>query len=251
MVSCFFVKIQTTKGLRDIALKNQKMTTRKNHADLIDTILEQNAIQSAIFDLDGTILDNNPYHLKSWIQYLKDKNITISQREYNENMSGRKNKDVLEYVFKRKLSDEEVKKYSYEKEAVYRRLYEPHFKEISGFTRLLNHLKEKNIKLAIATSGIQPNIEFMFTHLPVRHYFEEVVKGADVREGKPDPEIYLLTAKRLKVSPAHSLVFEDSIPGIESGKAAGMLVTALTTTHKKQELSIADFVIDDFNDLFV
>ncbi len=226
------------------------MTSQIDTSNLINSILSKRKIQAAIFDLDGTILDNNSYHLKSWLKYLKDKNITISQKEYNENMSGRKNRDVLEYVFKRKLSDEEVHKFSYEKETVYRQLYEPYIREISGFSRLLKYLKNNNIKMAIATSGIQPNIDFMFKHLPVRDYFQEVVKGADVTKGKPDPEIYLLTADRLKVDPKHALVFEDSTPGIESGKSAGAIVIALTTTHKKEELGDADFAINNFDDLF-
>lgn len=226
------------------------MNNESNQVSLIQSIIERHGIEAAIFDLDGTILDNNSYHLKAWLQYLKDKNITITQEEYNENMSGRKNKDVLEYVFKRKLSDEEVKKYSYEKEAVYRQIYEPHIKEISGFTRLLKYLKERSVKLAIATSGIQPNIDFMFKHLPLRNYFQEIVRGAEVKNGKPEPEIYLLTAEKLRVAASHSLVFEDSTPGIESGKSAGMLVAALTTTHRREEMTNADYVINNFDGLF-
>ncbi len=137
------------------------MTSQIDTSNLINSILSKRKIQAAIFDLDGTILDNNSYHLKSWLKYLKDKNITISQKEYNENMSGRKNRDVLEYVFKRKLSDEEVHKFSYEKETVYRQLYEPYIREISGFSRLLKYLKNNNIKMAIATSGYQPLLRFL------------------------------------------------------------------------------------------
>lgn len=223
--------------------------TNKTHPG-IHSIIEDQHIQAVIFDLDGTILDNNSFHLESWLKYLESKNIKISQEDFNQYMSGRTNKDAIEYIFQRKMSDEEILKYTLEKEAVYRELYAPQLKPVKGFLKLLGYLKEKRIKMAIATSGIQPNIDFMFEHLPVKEYFAEIVNSAHIKNGKPDPEIYLLTAKKLKIEPTKCLVFEDSVPGIISAKSAGMMVIALTTTQLSHELAMADWVINDFEDLF-
>lgn len=227
----------------------KNITDKKAGGEILENLLSRFSIQVAIFDLDGTMLDNNPFHLQSWLHYLKDKKIEISRDDFNRNVSGRTNKDALEFIFKRKMSTEEEHRLTWEKEAVYRDLYKTHIKEVKGLTSLLQYFKNKEIKMAIATSGIQPNIDFMFEHLPVRHFFSEIVESSQIKNGKPDPEIYLLTAKKLKVSPEHCLVFEDSIPGIQSGKAAGMPVIALTTTHKAEELTLADYVIHDFEDL--
>lgn len=213
-------------------------------------IIRNQDIRAVIFDLDGTILDNNSFHLQRWLKYLRSKNIHISREEFNQNMSGRTNKDAIEYIFQRDMPEEEILKYTLEKEAVYRELYAPHLKPVKGFLKLLEFLKEKKIKMAIATSGIQPNIDFMFEHLPVKEYFTEIVNSVHIKKGKPDPEIYLLTANKLKVGPGKCLVFEDSIPGIISAKSAGMRVMALTTTHPEHELEIADWVITDFNEIF-
>ena len=101
--------------------------------------------------------------------------------------------------------------------------------------------------MAIATSGIQPNIDFMFEEVPIKSYFKEVVNSSHISKGKPDPEIYLKTASLLNVSPNHCLVFEDAVVGIKSAKAAGMKVIAVATTQPREELSMADMIIDDYN----
>ncbi len=217
---------------------------------LFQSLLNQHQIQAAIFDLDGTLLDNNSYHLKSWLKYLEEKQIDISEEEFGKNISGRTNKDAVEYIFGRKMSDEEAMHYTLEKEAVYRKLYAPFIQPVKGLISLLDFFKERSVKMAIATSGIQPNIDFMFNHVPIRKYFDEVVNSAHIRHGKPDPEIYLTTAKWIGIAPARCIVFEDSFPGIASGKSAGMYVVAITTTHTRSELSGADIVIDDFSELF-
>lgn len=214
-----------------------------------ESILNQHHIRAAIFDLDGTLLDNNSYHLKSWLKYLEEKQIDISEEEFGKNISGRTNKDAVEYIFKRKMSDEEAMQYTLEKEAVYRELYAPYIKPVKGLIVLLDFFSEKKIKMAIATSGIQPNIDFMFDHVPIRKYFSEVVNSSHIKVGKPDPEIYLTTAARLEVEPAHCIVFEDSFPGIASAQSAGMYVVAITTTHTRSELDVANFVITDFSEL--
>ncbi len=213
------------------------------------SFLNQNHIRAAIFDLDGTILDNNSYHLRSWLEYLSEKHIEISEEEFGKNISGRTNKDAVEYIFGRKMSDEEAMHYTLEKEAVYRKLYAPYIQPVKGLIDLLDFFHERRIKMAIATSGIQPNIDFMFDHLPIKKYFDAVVNSAHITHGKPEPEIYLTTARRIGVEPARCIVFEDSFPGIASGQSAGMYVVAITTTHTRRELSVADTVIDDFSEL--
>ena len=213
------------------------------------SILQQNKIQAAIFDLDGTILDNNQYHLKSWLKYLESKQISISQEDFGKNISGRTNKDAVEYIFKRKMSDEEAMHYTLEKETVYREMYAPYIQPVNGLFDLLNFFWQEKIRMAIATSGIQPNIDFMFEYVAIENYFEEIVHSAHIQNGKPHPEIYLTTADRLDVQPSRCIVFEDSFPGIASAKAAGMHVIAMATTHTKEELGEADLVVNDFSEL--
>lgn len=206
-------------------------------------------VKAAIFDLDGTLIDNNTYHLQSWLQYLKDRNREISEEEYKAKVNGRTNKDVIEYIFGRKMDDAEAMVYALEKEAIYRQLYQPHIVPVPGLLALLQKLKDNNIPMAIATSGIQVNIDFMFDHIPVQQYFDVVVNSSHISKGKPNPEIYLKTAQLLHVAPENCLVFEDAVVGINSAKAAGMKVIGLLTTHSAEELAGADALIKDYTEL--
>lgn len=212
----------------------------------IDKILKQFDTKAVIFDLDGTLLDNNSFHLKSWLEYLKDIGRNISEEEFNANINGRTNKDVIQYIFNRQMNEDEILKYSLEKEAVYRKIYQPHIKPVAGLIEFLEILKNKNIPMAIATSGIQPNIDFMFENVPIKQYFKTVVNSSHITNGKPHPEIYLKAASLLNVDPKNCLVFEDAVVGIKSAKAAGMKVIAVETTQLKEELAAADMMVNDY-----
>lgn len=212
----------------------------------VEKILKKFETKAVIFDLDGTLIDNNSFHLKSWIEYLKKFGRYISEEEYNLNFNGRTNKDVIQYIFDHQMDDEEIIKYSLEKEALYRKIYKEFIKPVNGLIEFLQILKNKDIPMAIATSGIQPNIDFLFENIPIKKYFKTVVNSSHIIKGKPDPEIYLKAASLLDISPKNCLVFEDAVVGIKSAKAAGMKVIALTTTQPKKELSEAEMIVDDY-----
>ena len=212
----------------------------------VDSILKRFDIKAVIFDLDGTLLDNNEYHLKTWKHYLKEEGIDISDENYNAHVNGRTNKDAIEYIYGRKMSDAEAMEYTLEKEAIYREIYQPHIKPVEGVIPFLELLDRKGIPIGMATSGIQVNIDFMFEHIPIKKYFKVIVHSAHIKNGKPHPEIYLKAASLLNIAPENCLVFEDSAVGIQSGKAAGMKVIAIDTTQPHHELKEADRIIHDF-----
>ena len=135
------------------------------------------------------------------------------------------------------------------KEEIYRKMFEPHIAPIAGLTDFLEDLHKHNITMAIATSGIQENIDFMFEHIPIKKYFKEIINASDVSKGKPDPEIFLKAAESIKMPYESCVVFEDSMAGIKAGKSAGMKVVALTTTHTPEELKEADLVIKDYTEI--
>ena len=221
-------------------------TIKKKLQASVDAILKQFDTKAVIFDLDGTLLDNNSFHRKTWEAYLKNLGKQISEVEFNKHLNGRTNKDVVEYIYGRKMSEEESTKYTLEKEALYRKIYQPFIKPVPGLIDFLEILYNENTPMAIATSGIQPNIDFMFEHVPIKKYFKTVVNSSHITNGKPDPEIYLKAASLLNVLPKNCLVFEDAVVGILSAKAAGMKVIAVATTETKEALSIADMIVEDY-----
>lgn len=206
-------------------------------------------IKAVIFDLDGTLLDNNEFHLKAWKKYLKDNGMEISDEDFKKYISGKTNADAVAFLYKNAVATEEAAKIYLKKEEMYRKMYEKDIAPVAGLSGFLSDLQSHNITMAIATSGVQVNIDFMFQHLPIKHHFKEIINSAHIIKGKPDPEIFLKTADALQIPPENCIVFEDSLAGVKAGKAAGMKVVALTTSHKAEELNEADMIIKDYTEI--
>lgn len=199
--------------------------------------------------MDGTMIRNMAHHKKAWQEYLKRHDIHLSEEEFREKISGKKNDQIFELVFGRKLSDSEIQHYSDEKESIYRELYAPDIVEVKGLTDFISALHKKNIRTAIATTAPAKNREFALESLGLVGKFEVILGDEHVQLGKPHPEIYLSAAKKLGIPPSECVVFEDSPPGVESGKNAGMLVVALLTSHIADELELADYFVNDFTEI--
>lgn len=213
----------------------------------VKEIVEKYDVKAVIFDLDGTLIDNNSFHLKTWKKYLEDSGKTMSDAEFNRHLNGRTNADAIRYIYGNEMSEEEVVKHTEDKEALYRILYKPFIEPVKGLIHFLEVLHNMNIPMAIATSGVQSNIDFFFENIPVKKFFKTVVNSSHIKKGKPDPEIYLKTASILGIDPENCLVFEDAVVGLQSAQAAGMKVITLTTTQTKEELKNADLIIEDFD----
>lgn len=207
-----------------------------------------NNICAVIFDLDGVIVDNMKYHKLAWKKFLEKYAASIDINTFSRHF-GKRNEVLLDIVFNRRLSPEEVKKYGEEKESLYRELYAEDIETIPGLWEFLKLLKKKKIKSAVASAAPPVNVDFVLDKTGIREFFYVVMNAEDVKKGKPDPEIYLKTSQLLACSPQFCLVFEDSIPGLQAAKNAGMKVIALTTTYPPAELRDADLIINDFTEV--
>ncbi|HBB38322.1 MAG TPA: HAD family phosphatase [Candidatus Magasanikbacteria bacterium] len=205
--------------------------------------------QAIIFDIDGTMIDNMPIHKHAWREFCARKNIVLTDDDFRNKVSGLRNDQICKNLFGDDISDEDIEAYAAEKEAVYREIYKPYIKEVPGLTNVLERLKEKNLKLAIATTAPKENRKFVLEALNMQDSFDIILGEEDVQKGKPNPEIYLKTAGLLKVDPTTCLVFEDSPVGVASAKNAGMTVVGITTSHSAEELKDADIIIEDFTEL--
>jgi HAD superfamily hydrolase (TIGR01509 family) len=114
----------------------------------------------------------------------------------------------------------------------------------------LQTLRAHGIKTALATSAGPGNIDFILDGLGIRDQFDAIIGGAEVRKGKPDPEIYVKAASLVGVEPAQCWVIEDSLQGIAAGQSAGMRVVGISTSHSPAELAHTDVVRPDFRQLF-
>lgn len=202
------------------------------------------------FDLDGTLIDNNQYHFITWQEFYRKRNRELTMDEYKACFNGRTMTDCVKYVFQQPdMPAEEIERYTNEKESLYREIYAAHIKPIPGLLALLELLDQAQIPMVIATSGIQDNIDFLFSHIPIKQYFKRVIKGSDITHGKPHPEMYQLAATELGLPPEQCIAFEDATVGIASAAGAGMKVIALTTTHTSEELMGANWIIKDYEEI--
>lgn len=206
-------------------------------------------IKAVIFDMDGTMIDNMSIHKEAWKEFCSRKGINLSDTDFKQKISGLKNDQIFINLFGNKLSESQIAEYASDKESVYRELYKPKIKEVPGLTDIILKIKKLNIKLAIATTAPKENRDFVLKELHLENYFDVILGEEDVKKGKPDPEIYLKTAKLLNINPNACLVFEDSPAGLQSGKGAGMKVVGLTTSHSKNDLTGADLIVEDFSKL--
>jgi beta-phosphoglucomutase len=202
-----------------------------------------------IFDMDGVIVDNHEFHFKAWKEFCEKYGIHLNEDDFKENINGRTISEVVSFVFKKELSAKEIKDYGDEKESMYRNIYKDYIKPVRGIEDFLRHLKGENVKVAVATSAPTVNVDFTLDTLNLRRYFDLIIDSTFVEKGKPDPQVYLVTAEKLGMAPERCIVFEDSVSGIKAGKNAGMWVIGLETTHEAKDIEEADAIIKDFEGL--
>lgn len=204
---------------------------------------------AAIFDMDGTMIDNMAYHQKAWQEFLRRHGIELSDEEFGRRVSGKKNSEIFEIVFGRRLDGPDLARAAEEKEALYRELYAAYIREIPGLSDVIQTLQGQGLRLAIATTAPSGNRRFCLEQLHMEDKFEVILGDEDVVHGKPDPEIYLKTAEQLGVAPSECIVFEDSPSGVQSAQSAGMTVIGILSSHAVEELVGADYTVKDFTDL--
>jgi beta-phosphoglucomutase len=188
-----------------------------------------------IFDMDGTLIDNMDYHNHSWFLFFEKHNIQMTQAELDKIHKGTL-LEMMRILFGANVSTDELMTLGQQKEAIYRQTYAPHLKPIDGLHDFLETLKEKNYPIALATMGDWHNINFIFKALNIEKYFDVVVSGPDVSQGKPHPEIFLKAAECLGIAPNEALVFEDSMSGFEAARRANMAAVGLATTHTVEDI---------------
>lgn len=207
-------------------------------------------LKAIIFDMDGTLVDNIPYHRDAWLAFLKKQGIHLNESEFHAQNHG--NIDEMMRRFFPHIQDKQMLyDLGQEKESTYRNLYRPHIREVHGLTSFLQTIQSKGIQALLATMGDPPNIDFTLDSLGIRSYFSFTTGGHEVIKGKPDPEIFLLSMRKAGLKPEECLVIEDSQGGILAAKRAGIKVVGISTSESKETLVSlgCDGAVADFEEL--
>ncbi len=204
---------------------------------------------AALFDWDGVIVDSSRFHELSWDVIAKELRLDLPPGHFKRGF-GRKNEFIIPEILGWARDPAEIKRLADLKEEAYRKLVrEKGLAAMPGVKPWLETLRGANIPCVIGSSTERKNIEAVLDVIGLRDFFKDVVSGDDAKRGKPDPEIFLLAAKRAGCPPARCIVFEDAHVGIDAAHAGGMKAVAVTTTHPREELKKADRVVEQLDEL--
>ena len=194
-------------------------------------------MKAVIFDKDGVLIETFYLYYKAYRKVLSEIGIKITKNDIAKRY-GIKGPEIIRQIMNERgknITDKQTKQLADKKDKLYYEMAEKKLKLLPGVKELLTYLKNKNYKIGIASSASKGIIEQLLRVTKIKKYIDANVSGLEVRLSKPNPEIFLECAKRLKVKPEECIVFEDSVFGIEAAKRAGMKCVAVATGQTSRE----------------
>ncbi len=210
------------------------------------------ACSAVIFDLDGTLIDSMGMWSEIDVEYLMRFGIE-APADLQKELEGLMYSEVARYFKKRFHIPDSVSEIGDEWVRMAGEKYRKSIPLKPGVREFLAAVKAQDRKTAIASSNHLQLIEDILKIHGIYEYIDAITTCDDVGRGKPDPEVYTVTAKKLGIDPASCLVFEDIPVGIQAGKAAGMSVIAVADVYsehmREEKIRMADGYITDFREL--
>jgi beta-phosphoglucomutase len=185
-------------------------------------------VKGIIFDFNGTLFWDSKLHERAWLEFAQTyANKHLTDNDFKERVHGRINRDIIQLVFEKIFSVEEIQHYSDCKENIYRSylLSDRNLLKLApGAVEMLDYLKSVNFPITIATSAEISNVDFYFKNLGLTQWFDfaNIVYDNGKIVPKPAPDIFLNAASNIGIDPKYCLVVEDSITGIMSARNAGI-----------------------------
>ena len=192
-------------------------------------------IKGIIFDMDGTIVDSLPYHYEAWKIFFNENKVENFSEKLNEYKGGG-TLDLMRTVYGNQYSKKELKKMSEDKEKIFRKIYKGEIKQILGFKKFLDELKSKDIMVGLASNAIRKNVSMIINELEIYDYFDSIICGDEVNNGKPNPEMFNESINRFNINKNDCLIFEDSIEGVEGAINSGIKAIGVTSSYSNKIL---------------
>ncbi len=191
-----------------------------------------------LFDWDGVIIDSSRQHEISWERLAEEEKKPLPQGHFVAGF-GKKNEWIIPNLLNWAGADDgtEIHRLSLRKEALYREIVvERGLEALPGVDVFLKRLRDGGVPCCIGSSTHRENILTILGVLGFEGMFADMVTAEDVKLGKPHPDVFLKAAAKLGRAPGNCVVFEDAFAGIEAGRAGGMKVVGVATTHTAAEL---------------
>ena len=210
-------------------------------------------LKAVLFDMDGVIVDTEPLHRKAYFSTFDDLQIEVSEELYTSFTGASTKKVCTTLIEKFQLGQ------SHEELALIKRKYFRHFfyndadfSLLPGVKSLIKNYFDNNIKLVLASSASMVTIDMVFDKFDLEKYFIGKISGADLKESKPHPEIFLLASEIANEPRGNCMVIEDSTNGIIAAHSAEIFCTAYKSEHSVgQDYEKANLVISDFSEIEV
>jgi beta-phosphoglucomutase len=185
----------------------------------------------ALWDLDGTLVDSSELHYDAWRRISGSLGHTMDRDAFARSF-GKRNDTILRGMLGDHASRAQIEQLGDEKEELYRRLVrERGTSLLPGAREWLSRLAAAGWRQAIASSAPHTNIDAVLEPLGLRGFFDALVSAEEVGRGKPDPQVFLAAAERLRVPPARCVVVEDAPAGLEGARRAGMRSIGVLSRH--------------------
>lgn len=209
-------------------------------------------IKAIIFDMDGVIANTQIIQSTAESIVFGKIGIHMTAKAIVGKYSGFKDIDMFRDVLRQKKIKRDANKLIQEKwRLVYKEVARLGVPAVSGAIELAKKLVASGYVLSLASSTNLRFIQTVLNKLKIEKIFQVITSGDEVKHGKPDPKIFLITAKKLGIPQEECLVIEDAPTGVKAAKGAAMKCIAITTSAKKDRLKDADRVIDSFDQLTV
>ncbi len=202
---------------------------------------------AAIWDMDGTLVDTAELHFKAWAETAREMNLPFTRADFAATF-GKRNPEILRQLYGNRFSDDEIaywgnRKEEHYKAAARRQGVEP----LPGVRQLLQSLHDAGFGQAVGSSAPRGNLDLILKLTKLESFFDALVSMEDTDRGKPDPQVFLVAAERLKVPPNRCLVVEDAVAGVQAAKAGGMKCIAVDFVGHHGEAALrgagADLVV--------
>ncbi len=206
-------------------------------------------MDAVLFDLDGVLIDSEPFSREASDKVLADVGIRQTEEE-RKNVFGRRTRENYQAAVDARGLEVDVDGLVAKKNRLFAKLIRGRLKPVPGVLELLGELDDAGVKKAVVSSSPMDRVNVSLEEVGLVMGFDLILSGDCCVQGKPDPEPFLLAAERLGLEPSGCVVLEDAEAGIEAAKAAGMKVVAVRSpnTHG-QDLGGADAVVDSMEDV--
>jgi len=198
-------------------------------------------LKAVIFDLDGVVIDSNPFHRLAWEKFLVKRGIPVNEDIFNRVISGTPGDQALRILLGGEITDDQVQMFVNEIDAEYRESIRNSraFAPMAGLREFLEELKKSGIMIALATSAPVENIDLVLSGLELSEFFGVIIGKSQVKNGKPHPEVYLTAMDMLGVQADQCVVFEDSLAGVQAAVNAQIKTLGVLTSETADTLLMA------------